>query len=87
MIALIPGQQRSLDKLKATRQKLAEEVAELINDFGPRLYADFSEVRPRLIYSTALSTRFSHAFWCLRLVYLLLLVPPVYGGERVAVEP
>ncbi|KAF8350734.1 hypothetical protein F5887DRAFT_876538 [Amanita rubescens] len=45
VIALIPGQQRSLDKLKATRQKLAEEVAELINDFGPRLYADFSESR------------------------------------------
>lgn len=44
MIALIPGQQRSLDKLKAMRQKLAEEVVELINDFGPRLYADFNEV-------------------------------------------
>lgn len=44
VIALIPGQQRSLDKLKAMRQKLAEEVVELINDFGPRLYADFNEV-------------------------------------------
>ncbi|KAK2466946.1 hypothetical protein APHAL10511_001204 [Amanita phalloides] len=45
VIALIPGQQRSLDKLKAMRKKLAEEVAELINDFGPRLYADFNESR------------------------------------------
>ena len=69
------------------RQKLAEEVAELINDFGPRLYADFDEVCPPLICPIALSIRFSHVFWCLRRVYLLLLVPPVYGGERVAVEP
>lgn len=49
VIALIPGQQRSLDKLKAMRQKVAEEVAELINDFGPRLYADFDKVCQPLI--------------------------------------
>lgn len=45
-MALIPGQQRSLDKLKAMRVHLSNELAELINDFGPELYEDFNQVRP-----------------------------------------
>ncbi|KAJ7220775.1 hypothetical protein GGX14DRAFT_203583 [Mycena pura] len=43
--ALIPGQQRTLDKLKAMRIQLANEVSNLINDFGPNLYPDFDEWR------------------------------------------
>ncbi|KAJ7069979.1 hypothetical protein C8F01DRAFT_977427 [Mycena amicta] len=43
--ALVPGQQRSLDKLKAMRVQLANEVSSLINDFGPELYPDFNEWR------------------------------------------
>ncbi|KAF7328685.1 Protein kinase domain-containing protein [Mycena sanguinolenta] len=42
--ALIPGHQRSLDKLKAMRVKLSNDVSNLINDFGPELYQDFNEV-------------------------------------------
>lgn len=45
VVALVPGQQRSLDKLKATRVQLSNEVADLISDFGPKLYEDFNEVR------------------------------------------
>ncbi|KAF8628468.1 hypothetical protein AX15_003980 [Amanita polypyramis BW_CC] len=45
VITLVPGQQRSLNKLKTMRKQLADEVAKLINDFGPRLYADFNESR------------------------------------------
>ncbi|TFK42612.1 glycerol-3-phosphate O-acyltransferase [Crucibulum laeve] len=45
IVALIPGQQRSLDKLKAMRVHLSNEVASLINDFGPRLYEDFNGKR------------------------------------------
>ncbi|KAF9005622.1 glycerol-3-phosphate O-acyltransferase [Cyathus striatus] len=45
IVALIPGQQRSLDKLKAMRIQLASEVANLINDFGPKLYDDFNQAR------------------------------------------
>ncbi|KAF8959055.1 glycerol-3-phosphate O-acyltransferase [Flammula alnicola] len=45
IIALVPGQQRSLDKLKATRIDLSNQVASLINDFGPKLYDDFNEAR------------------------------------------
>jgi hypothetical protein len=44
IVALIPGQQRSLDKLKTTRLRLANEVAAVINEFGPKLYDDFDEV-------------------------------------------
>ncbi|KAJ7604047.1 hypothetical protein DFH06DRAFT_1003045 [Mycena polygramma] len=43
--ALIPGHQRSLDKLKAMRVQLSNEVSDLINDFGPTLYQDFNEWR------------------------------------------
>lgn len=43
-MALIPGQQRSLDKLKAMRIDLANQVASLINELGPKLYDDFNEV-------------------------------------------
>lgn len=45
IVALVPGQQRSLDKLKALRIQLSNEVASLINDFGPLLYEDFDEWR------------------------------------------
>jgi hypothetical protein len=45
IVALVPGQQRSLDKLKAMRIDLSNQVASLINDFGPKLYDDFNEVR------------------------------------------
>ncbi|KAG6854305.1 hypothetical protein C0991_008200 [Blastosporella zonata] len=45
VVALVPGQQRSLDKLKRLREELSNEVADLINDFGPKLYEDFDEWR------------------------------------------
>jgi hypothetical protein len=44
IVALVPGQQRSLDKLKAMRVHLANEVADLINEFGPKMYENFDEV-------------------------------------------
>ncbi|KAJ7176861.1 hypothetical protein C8R46DRAFT_1077536 [Mycena filopes] len=43
--ALIPGHQKTLDKLKAMRVQLSNEVSDLINDFGPNLYQDFNEWR------------------------------------------
>ncbi|KAG6897805.1 hypothetical protein C0992_010881 [Termitomyces sp. T32_za158] len=45
VVALVPGQQRDLDKLKRIREDLSNEVADLINDFGPKLYEDFNEWR------------------------------------------
>jgi len=45
IVALVPGQQRSLDKLKTMRVQLSNEVAGLINHFGPQLYEDFNESR------------------------------------------
>ena len=44
IVALVPGQQRSLDKLKTMRVQLSNEVAGLINHFGPQMYEDFNEV-------------------------------------------
>ncbi|KAF9264708.1 glycerol-3-phosphate O-acyltransferase [Marasmius fiardii PR-910] len=45
IVALIPGQQRSLDRLKNMRVQLSNEVASLINDLGPKLYPDFDQTR------------------------------------------
>ncbi|KAJ3560019.1 hypothetical protein NP233_g11104 [Leucocoprinus birnbaumii] len=45
VIALIPGQQRYLNRAKQQRVQLANEVADLINEFGPKLYDDFNQSR------------------------------------------
>ncbi|KAJ7219240.1 glycerol-3-phosphate O-acyltransferase [Mycena pura] len=45
VIALVPGQQRSFESLKIKRVQLANEVAALINTFGPELYEDFDQWR------------------------------------------
>lgn len=43
-MSLVPGQQRSLNKLKDMRTQLSNEVVDVINDFGPKLYSGFNEV-------------------------------------------
>lgn len=46
IVAVIPGQQRYLNRLKQMRQDLSNELAEVINEFGPKLYGeDFDKVR------------------------------------------
>ena len=59
VVALVPGQQRTLDKLRDERVRLANELADVINEFGPILYEDFNEVSvvctdKRFAYSLAL---------------------------------
>jgi hypothetical protein len=90
IIALFPGQQRSLDKLKADRINLANQVASLINDFGPKLYDDFDEVRC-LVLGPILCLLFTffrcrHVF-CLRLVLLHLTDLRVYGEGKAVSAP
>ncbi|KDQ60853.1 hypothetical protein JAAARDRAFT_190990 [Jaapia argillacea MUCL 33604] len=45
VVALVPGQQRVLAKVKAMRIELSNELAETINQFGPKIYSDFNENR------------------------------------------
>ncbi|KAJ4487991.1 glycerol-3-phosphate O-acyltransferase [Lentinula aciculospora] len=45
VVASVPGQQRTLDKLRAMREQLSNEVVDVINDFGPKLYEDFNQWR------------------------------------------
>jgi len=45
VVALVPGQSRSLDRLKAMRVEVSNELAEAINEFGPQLYDDFDQRR------------------------------------------
>jgi len=45
VVAVVPGQQRLFDNLRAMRLKLSNEVADVINEFGPKLYDDFDQFR------------------------------------------
>jgi hypothetical protein len=45
VISLIPGQEKQLDKLKEMRRQLQKEVSDTIDEFGPKLYEDFDDVR------------------------------------------
>ncbi|KAI6143231.1 hypothetical protein BKA82DRAFT_4184090 [Pisolithus tinctorius] len=45
ILALGPGHQRDLDKVKEMRMRLSNEVADVINEFGPKLYDDFDKFR------------------------------------------
>jgi len=44
-IALFPGQQKQLDKLKRMRVELSNELTELINELGPQVWDDFDHFR------------------------------------------
>ncbi|KAI0818588.1 glycerol-3-phosphate O-acyltransferase [Irpex lacteus] len=44
VVALLPGHQRHLDKVKEMRVKLSNQLVEVINEFGPKIYEDFNEV-------------------------------------------
>ncbi|KAJ3739926.1 glycerol-3-phosphate O-acyltransferase [Lentinula detonsa] len=50
---LIPGQQRSLEKLRATRELLSNEVMEVIQELAPRLNNKFNPVSMHLMPSAS----------------------------------
>jgi hypothetical protein len=88
IVALVPGQQRSLDKLKAMRIDLSNQVASLINDFGPKLYDDFNEVccfHGSSYISTYFLSLKSHEYSC-HLRVLLRQVGRLVCGEGRAVQ-
>lgn len=44
IVALMPGQQRSLIRAKELRERLTRDLAEVVNEYGPKLYDDFDQV-------------------------------------------
>ena len=44
IVSLVPGQARTLSRLKVMREELASELARSINEFGPKMYEDFDQV-------------------------------------------
>ncbi|KAI6118395.1 glycerol-3-phosphate O-acyltransferase [Pisolithus sp. B1] len=48
VLALGPGAQRDLDKVKEMRMRLSNEVADVINEFGPKLYDNFDQEKLRI---------------------------------------
>ncbi|KAI6028371.1 glycerol-3-phosphate O-acyltransferase [Pisolithus orientalis] len=49
ILALGPGHQRDLDKVKEMRMRLSNEVVDVINEFGPKLYDDFDQGKFRIL--------------------------------------
>ncbi|KZV88840.1 hypothetical protein EXIGLDRAFT_678483 [Exidia glandulosa HHB12029] len=45
IISLLPGQSKSLDRLKKMRDRLSDELTEVIDLYGPQLYEDFDKYR------------------------------------------
>lgn len=45
IVTLIPGQQQYLERLKSMRQTLSNELMDIINEYGPKLYDDFDKAR------------------------------------------
>jgi hypothetical protein len=87
IVALLPGQQRYLEKVKALRENLANEVASLINDFGPKIYDDFDGVR---VWNSRLIIHHAHSCHCRLASSGLLLASHrtaktlAFSGERAA---
>lgn len=52
VISLIPGQEKQLEKLKAMRVELQKEVRDTIDEFGPKLFDDYDDVRSLSIVYT-----------------------------------
>ncbi|TFK92382.1 glycerol-3-phosphate O-acyltransferase [Polyporus arcularius HHB13444] len=63
VIALIPGQQRSLDKLKRMREEVSNELAETINEYGPKMFDDFNQWRILVPSSTAPPSSGQQGIW------------------------
>lgn len=45
IVSLMPGQQQYLERLKVMRRTLSNELMDIINEFGPKLYDDFDKNR------------------------------------------
>ncbi|THH01424.1 hypothetical protein EW026_g1268 [Hermanssonia centrifuga] len=63
VVTVIPGQQRTFNKLKAERIRLSNELAEVINEFGPKLYEDFNEFRIMVPSASAPPSTGSPGLW------------------------
>jgi len=88
IVSLFPGQQKQLDKLKAQRIALTDELTDVINEFGPKLYNDFDQVRdlffnfsPKFLISYS-----SYVFSYHPLLRLLQVANKGYGDARVQLE-
>ena len=44
VVAIAPGGQMYLEHVKSMRSKLAEELREVISEYGPKIWEDFDEV-------------------------------------------
>ncbi|KAG9019495.1 hypothetical protein FRB90_001568 [Tulasnella sp. 427] len=63
VIALFPGQQVQLDKIRKERERLSNELSEIINEFGPKLYEDFDEWRILMPSSAAPPSSGTPGIW------------------------
>ncbi|KAH9946190.1 glycerol-3-phosphate O-acyltransferase [Epithele typhae] len=63
IVALIPGQQRSLEKVKRMRQEVSNELVETINEYGPEIFEDFHQFRILVPSATAPPSSDHQGIW------------------------
>jgi len=63
IVSLIPGQQKHLDRLKRMRTELSNELSEIVNEFGPKLYDDFDKFRILVPSAAAPPSGTSSGIW------------------------
>lgn len=89
VVSLFPGQQKLLDQLKAKRIAISNELTDIVNEFGPKLYEDFDEVYTTISSWLPYSDDLIHsgAFWFRLLVRLPREVRKVCGDGKALPEP
>ena len=51
VVSLVPGQQRHLLLLKRMRTELSNELADVVNEYGPKLYDDYDQVSEKVAWA------------------------------------
>lgn len=87
VVALAPGQARSLGKLKVMREELSNELAVIINEYGPKLYEDFDQVGSPSQVSFESYLWDSGEFSCLLLLFHPRAASQACGVGRVVLVP
>jgi hypothetical protein len=59
VLSLMPGKQHYLERLKVMRQSLSNELMDIIDEFGPKIYDDFDKVRGFLVTQEPVLTAIS----------------------------
>jgi hypothetical protein len=84
ILSLMPGQQQYLERLRAMQQSLSNELMDVINEFGPKIYDDFDKACGFLVAQDPswLYCRSRTEFYSLRPAFLCRVEGQGFGKGR-----